>query len=94
MKVNSTIYKGIEYVQVRELPPDQQELLLRSINQELFIKILVEGQLLGNCLQFKDYETWFDNVFNVQQDTATKSTILLQSHEQVMLPVEVLKGSG
>ena len=63
MKVNSTIYKGIEYIQVRELPADQQELLLQSINHELFIKIMVEGQLVGNCLQFKDYEVWFDSVF-------------------------------
>jgi hypothetical protein len=63
MKVNSTVYKGIEYVQVRELPPEQQELLLQSINRELFIKIIVEGQAVGNCLLFKDYELWFDRVY-------------------------------
>jgi hypothetical protein len=71
MKVNSTIYKGIEYIQVRELPPDQQELLLQSINHELFIKIMVEGQLVGNCLQFKDYEVWFDRVFKAHHDSSS-----------------------
>ncbi|MBA4057551.1 MAG: hypothetical protein C0490_22740 [Marivirga sp.] len=66
MKVNSTLYKGIEYVQVSSLPPEQQELLLETINRDLIIKILVEGKLVGNCLQFKDYEVWFDNIFKPQ----------------------------
>jgi hypothetical protein len=63
MKVNSTVYKGIEYVQVKALPPEQQELILQSINRELLIKIIVEGQPIGNCLLFKDYERWFDRVY-------------------------------
>jgi len=63
MKVNSTIYKGIEYVQISALPPDQKERLLQTINRDLLIKILVDGKLIGNCLQFKDYEIWFDNIY-------------------------------
>lgn len=69
MKVNSTLYKGIEYVQVGSLPPEQQELLLQTINRDLIIKILVEGKLVGNCLQFKDYEVWFDNIYKPQAKT-------------------------
>ena len=63
MKVNSSIYKGIQYVQVNALPSEQKEKLLRTINPELFIKILIDDKLVRNCLQFKDYEWWFDNVF-------------------------------
>jgi len=63
MKVSSPIYKGIQYVQVSTLPSEQRDRLLGSINRELFIKILVDGKLLGNCLQFKDYESWFENVY-------------------------------
>jgi hypothetical protein len=66
MKVNSTLYKGIEYVHVSSLPAEQRELLLQTINRELLIKILVEGKLVGNCLQFKDYEVWFDNIYKPQ----------------------------
>ncbi len=73
MKVNSTIYKGIEYIQVRELPPKQQELLLQSINHDLLIKIMIEGKVVRNCLQFKDYETWFDSVYNAKH-TSVKSS--------------------
>jgi hypothetical protein len=67
MKVNSTIYKGIEYVQVSALPADQKEKLLQTINRDLFIKILVDEKLVSNCLLFKDYEIWFENVYQVQR---------------------------
>ena len=66
MKVQSTIYKGIEYVQVSALPADQREKILKTINQGLLIKILVDGKLVSNCLQFKDYEDWFEGVFKDQ----------------------------
>ena len=67
MKVNSTIYKGIEYIQANALPPDQKEKLLQTINHDLFIKILVDEKLIGNCLLFKDYEIWFENVYAPQR---------------------------
>lgn len=63
MKISSSVYKGIQYVQVSTLPAEQRERLLGTINTELFIKILVDGKILGNCLQFKDYEKWFENVY-------------------------------
>ena len=63
MKISSSVYKGIQYVQVSALPSEQRERLLGTINTELFIKILVDGKILGNCLQFKDYESWFENVY-------------------------------
>lgn len=63
MKVKSTVYKGIEYVQVSALPKDQMEKLLQTINRDLFIKILIEDKLVTNCLQFKDYEIWFDHIY-------------------------------
>ena len=69
MKVNSTIYKGIEYVQVNSLPADQKEKLLQTINHELLIKILIDEKLIGNCLLFKDYEVWFDNIYKAQSQS-------------------------
>ena len=63
MKVNSTVYKGIEYVQISALPSHQKEELLQTINRDLIINILMDGKLVDNCLQFKDYESWFDNIY-------------------------------
>ena len=78
MKVNSTIYKGIEYIQVNALPPDQKEKLLQTINHDLFIKILVDEKLIANCLLFKDYEIWFENIYKPQtrgNDQTTKKGV-------------------
>jgi hypothetical protein len=63
MKVNSTIFKGIEYVQLSQLPEEQRERILETINRNLIIKILIDGKIVGNCLQYKDYDIWYENVF-------------------------------
>jgi len=63
MKVNSTIYKGIEFVEISALPSEQKTSLLQTINPELLIKILVDGKLMPRCLQYKDYEDWYDNAY-------------------------------
>ena len=73
MKVKSTIYKGIEYVQINTLPKEQMDSLLKTINRELLIKILIDDKLVGNCLQFKDYESWFDLVYSSDKPSATKA---------------------
>lgn len=63
MKVDSKIFKGIEYVQLSELPQIQQDLLLQTIDHNLFIKILIDGKVLNQCLQYKHYDHWFENVY-------------------------------
>ena len=68
MKVKSTIYKGIEFVEIYSLPNEQKQNLLQTINPELFIKILIDGKLMVNCIQYKDYEEWYDNAFLSSKD--------------------------
>jgi hypothetical protein len=89
MKVNSTIYKGIEYIQVNTLPPEQKERLLQTINQELFIKILVDEKLIGNCLLFKDYEIWFENIYKAQSRTITEQGV--NENIEASEPIEQLR---
>lgn len=60
---NPKLYKGIEYVQLNELPEDQQKKIKESLNQELFIKILVDGHLRQDCIFYKDYKYWFECTF-------------------------------
>jgi len=76
MKITSSVYKGIQYVQISTLPAEQRERLLLTINTDLFIKILVDGKILGNCLQFKDYEKWFENVYKPMSSDGGHSKIL------------------
>ena len=44
MMIDSKIYRGIEYVQLDELPSTQREKISQTLNSELLIKIMIDGQ--------------------------------------------------
>lgn len=88
MKVSSSVYKGIQYVQVSTLPVEQRDRLLGTINQELFIKILVDGKIIVNCLQFKDYERWFESVYRPVNVGGERAEVAKSESELVQLAPE------
>jgi hypothetical protein len=71
MKADVKIFKGIEYVVVNELPPLQQTMLLDTINHDLFIKIMIDGKIISQCLQYKDYSKWYDQKSAITSPTVT-----------------------
>ena len=81
MKVNSKIYKGIEYIQLTDLPKDQQALIIQHLDENYFIKILVENSVISQCIQYKDYVMWFETVYGddaaVESGEAISSPILV-----------------
>lgn len=62
MKVQASHYKGIDFVRFNELPEDQQVLLRLNAEVER-INILIDGKVVSNCIQFKDYNAWYISVF-------------------------------
>lgn len=60
MRVESEQYKGIEYVRVSNLPDDQKEKIKMSLPQDSIIKILKDGKLIEDCIQYPDYLAWFE----------------------------------
>ena len=75
MKVKSKIFKGIEYIQIAELPPEQQELLAKTLNKSIIIKILINGKVVRDCIQFKDYQTWYENIFKLNTPPVDDNSI-------------------
>jgi hypothetical protein len=69
MIVKSKVYKGIEYIQLSELPREQQEILANSLNRSLLIKIMINGKVVSDCLQFRDYKIWYESIFKIQTTT-------------------------
>ena len=76
MKADSKIFKGIEYVQVSELPQTQREILTQTINPDLFIKLLVDGKIIGGCLQYKDYNVWYHEHYQAKVNAAREPSII------------------
>jgi hypothetical protein len=62
----SKVYKGIEYIQLDELPVTQRDFLANTINKDLFIKIMIDGKIINDCLQYKDYSFWYNSVYKVR----------------------------
>lgn len=63
MKALANYYREIEYVCLSELPAAQQELLLKNKETD-FIKILIDGKVVGPCLQYRHYEEWYSQTFS------------------------------
>lgn len=82
MKVDAKIFKGIEYIQVSELPQSQREILTQTINPDLYIKLLIDGKIISGCLQYKDYSQWYQVQFQ---------SALTVSREQAALPEMEIK---
>jgi hypothetical protein len=85
MKVNSKIYKGIEYVQMIDLPEDQRERFLESSGPESFIKILIGETVLRDCIQYRDYDSWFDTTFKRPVGIVRKDVVVKEQRVQVAL---------
>lgn len=78
MKVQATIFKGIEFVNLQDLPADQQTLLQHN-NEVERIKILIDGKVTSNCIQYKDYSYWYSMVYLKSID-AVESPVKIPVH--------------
>jgi hypothetical protein len=88
MKVQAKFYKGIEFISVSELPADQQLLLQHTQHPER-IKILSEGKILSNCIQYNVYSDWYATVFKRSVAVSKNKSI-----QEEVFPVKVVLGKA
>ncbi|KYG78588.1 hypothetical protein EV198_1471 [Roseivirga ehrenbergii] len=60
MKAQPHIDLGTGYVQVSKLPFDQVFKLREWLPQTSFVKLNLADQILEDCIQYSEYEYWFD----------------------------------
>ena len=60
IKAYPHINQGGEYVQVSKLPFIQAIKLRNWLGQTSFVKIKSDNRLIEDCVQFSEYEYWFD----------------------------------
>ncbi len=63
MKVQPTVFKGIAFVRIAELPKAQQEFIMNSPLRDSLIKIMLNKTLMVDCLQYSIYERWFESEY-------------------------------
>jgi hypothetical protein len=62
MKAKPKVYKGIEFINISDLPTNQQLLLQHNSKPER-IKILMDGKIQKNCIQYNQYSKWYTSVY-------------------------------
>ena len=83
MKAKAKFYRGIEFVQVADLSASQQILLQHNSEPER-IKILIDGKIVSNCIQYHTYCEWYSTVYATSV-TSTKAA----AAKQEVIPVEI-----
>ncbi len=69
MKLPASVYKGIEFVCIQDLPAEQQFLLQNAHTIER-IKILIDEKIVSNCIQYKHYTAWYNESFEPLKQVA------------------------
>ena len=58
-----SVYRGIEYIRISELPEDEKSQIRNWLNRDLIIKIQTQDELLPDCVVYKEYVHWFKNIY-------------------------------
>lgn len=73
MKPTPKIYKGIEYIQLSDVPDQERQILENSFHRSQFIKILIDNKVVDRCILYKDYLRWVEQYIPAQGERATVS---------------------
>jgi len=73
--IEARVYRGIEFVRISELPDDQKSLIKKWAVNGTVIKILMEKTLLSDCIQYKDYSYWFENIYQATKEIEMQPTV-------------------
>ncbi len=60
------IFKGIEFIELDDLPSEQATSFMEWASRDAFIKILIKDKVVSNCIQYKEYKRWYD-LFHQEQ---------------------------
>ncbi|MBL3657836.1 hypothetical protein [Fulvivirga sediminis] len=72
--IESTTFKGIEYIRVSDLPEEQQEAIQNWVNREVVFKILTPEGLIRDCILYKHYKSWFEKIFTSTSPVEPQNT--------------------
>ena len=78
-KINSTTFKGIEYIRLSALPSEQGKLLEQTLDERTLIKILKNDIVLEDCVLYKAYLKWYESsTSEVTSPISTKQEPILK----------------
>ena len=73
-KQDEEVFRGIHYIRVSSLPSDQQSFLNDWLPSDQLIKIMIEKEILDDCVQYHHYVHWYENVYPTQEQVKMEVT--------------------
>ncbi|MTI20811.1 hypothetical protein E1176_07250 [Fulvivirga sp. RKSG066] len=58
-----SIYKGIEYIRISQLPKEERDQIRNWLNIDTIIKIQTETELIPDGVVYKNYVHWYENIY-------------------------------
>ena len=58
LPVQPRCYRGIEFIQLEELPDDVKHRAQNTMDSSVIIKIKTETEMLHGCIQWNDFTQW------------------------------------
>lgn len=74
MKAKASHFRGIDFVRLRDLPKDQQNLLKSTPHRPEIVNILIDSNIAEPCILYHDYSHWLTMIKKQNlSDNASKS---------------------
>ena len=67
-KLNPSCQGAIEYVRLTDMSGRQAETLLDWLPQSYFTKVKSEACLMEDCIEYEDYEFWYEHCYQHKTD--------------------------
>lgn len=67
-KLNPSCQGATEYVRLIDLSDRQAETLLAWLPQSCFTKLKGEEHLMDDCIEYEDYEFWYEHCYQPKAD--------------------------
>ena len=67
-KLSPSFFRGIKFIRTSNLPLRQYDELMNWLPPTSMIMIRVDDVVFKDCIQYKDYEYWFENFFRKEEN--------------------------
>ncbi len=74
-KLSSQVHKGIHYIKLADLSKGQREAFEKWLDKEHIISIMIENSIVKDCVQFNEYDYWFESVYSKKKSPTSVKKI-------------------
>jgi hypothetical protein len=63
-KIKPTTFRGIDFIQIIEIPDDQRQDFISWLTQDQIITVATNKKVYSRCVQYSLYNEWYNRIKN------------------------------